>query len=76
MTSSNYVYNSSVLDEQRSVVRIEINGEDWLMDYDEWVLAEREGRTKPVIFKERLILVDEETYNELEKLLVWIDGNK
>ena len=76
MTSSNYIYDESLLDEQRAVARIEINGEDWFMDYEDYKLAQDEGRTKPVIYGDSLILVDDETYLELEKLIGWLDGNK
>lgn len=75
-TQNEFIYNSELIEEQRAVVKIQIEGEDWFMDYDDFKLAEEEGRTKPVIYGDKLILVDDEVYNELEKLMNWMDGNK
>lgn len=76
MTQSEYIYNTETIQEQRAVVKIEINGEDWLMDWDEWKKAEEEGRDRPVIYGDKLVMVDEETYQELKKLEDWIKINK
>ena len=46
------------------------------MDFDDYQLAIDEGRTKPVIYKDKLIFVDDETYDELNKLTDWIKNNE
>lgn len=76
MTQSNYEYIWGDVEEQKAVVKIDVNGTDWLMDWDDWKLAEEEGRSKPVIYGDKLILVNDETYNELQKLTEWIKNNK
>jgi hypothetical protein len=76
MTQSEWIWDESRIEEQRAVATIEIAGEKWLIDYDEWVKAGEEGRDKPVIFGDKLILVDEETAEELEKLELWLKTNK
>lgn len=81
MTESNtqfkneYVYDWNWNDEQRAVVKLIIGEKEWFIDYDEFVLAESEGRTKPVIYKENLILVDDETFTEFQNLSNWIKQN-
>jgi hypothetical protein len=76
MTQSEFTFNEELIQEQRAVVKFEIEGEDWYMDYDEWVKAEEEGRNRPVIFKDKLLLVDDDMYNDLEKLMMWIKYGK
>jgi hypothetical protein len=77
MTQSEYIWDESQIEEQRAVVKIELDdGDIWYMDYDEWIKAGEEGREKPVIFGDKLILVDDETYEELEKLELWLKNNK
>lgn len=76
MTQSEWVWDSSQIEEQRAVVKIDLGGDTWFMDWDDWELAKQEGREKPIIFGDKLILVDEETYIELEKLELWLKNNK
>jgi len=77
MTQSNeWVFDPSLIEEQKAVVKIEADGVDWYMEFDDWNLAEEEGRTKPVIYGEKLIMVDDETYEELKKLEEWLKENK
>jgi len=71
-----FVYDTTLLDEQRAVVKILINDGEWFMDFDDYQLAINEGRTKPVIYKDKLIFVDDETYDELTKLTDWLKNNE
>jgi hypothetical protein len=71
-----YVFDDSILEEVRSVVRINIKGHDWFMDYDEFIGAKNDGRNNPVICGDKLILVNDEDYNELKKLELWLKNNK
>lgn len=71
-----FVYDETLGDEQRAVVKILINDDEWFMDFDDYQLAIDEGRTKPVIYKDKLIFVDDETYDELNKLTDWLKNNE
>ena len=75
-TAPEFVYDTTLLDEQRAVVKILTNDGEWLMDFDDYQLAIDEGRTKPVIYKDKLIFVDDETYDELNKLTDWLKNNE
>lgn len=70
-----FVYESEQV-EQKAVVKITINGTDYLMDWEDWDEAQKEGRERAVIYGEKLILVDDETYEELTKLTDWIKNNE
>lgn len=74
--TNDYIYDEGLNDEQKAVVKIDINGEIWMMNWDDWELAQQEGRTKPVIFGDKLMLVDDETYDELNKLTDWLKNNE
>jgi hypothetical protein len=71
-----YTYNENHDEEQRAVVKLEIGGEEWLVDYDIWKEAEAEGRTFPVIYADKLVLVDRETFEEFKKLDKWLDDRR
>jgi hypothetical protein len=68
MTSS-YVYDPLLIEEQKSVVKIEIDGVDWYMEFDEWEKSQSEGRTKCVILHEKLIMVSPEDYELLVEVM-------
>jgi hypothetical protein len=73
---TDYKWDEGLNDEQRAVVKIDLGDDNiWYMDWDDWNLAQQEGRTKPVVFKDKLILVDDETYLELNKLTDWLKNN-
>lgn len=71
-----YVYKEGGDEEQRAVVKLQIGDEEWVVDYDVWIEAEAEGRTFPVIYGERLVLVDENTFEEFKKLNKWLDDRR
>ena len=78
ITSNDIKYNfdTSILEEQRSVVRININGVDWFMDWNDFQKAKEERRTFPIIYNDKLIFVDLETAGELKKLEEWLKIKK
>lgn len=72
---TDYIYEGNK-EEQRAVVKLQIGDEEWLVDYDVWIEAESEGRTLPIIYNDKLILVDRQTYEEFEKLNKWLDDRR
>lgn len=62
--------------EQKSVVRIDIDGVDWLMEWSEYQKAKEEMRTEAIIYDDKLIFVDKETAEELKKLEEWLKIKK
>jgi hypothetical protein len=78
MTQSNkeeeqFIYDPQRLEPQKAVVKIHIDDEEWTMEWEDYEKALSEGRTKPVIYKDKLILVDDETYDQLRILTQWVD---
>lgn len=70
MTQSNeWVYDPSLIQEQQAVVKIEIDGVEYMMDWDEWKESQEAGRTKAVIVGERLFMVSSEEYELLTEVM-------
>jgi hypothetical protein len=62
-------------DKGRSVASIIIDDVEWLMDIEQYQTAQAEGRTHAVIYKDKLIFVDDETMDELKVLETWLKNN-
>lgn len=71
-----FIYREGEDEQQRAVVKLQIGDEEWMVDYDVWKEAESEGRTYPIIYGEKLILVDDETFEEFKKLNTWLDDRR
>jgi hypothetical protein len=69
---SDYIYQDPKENEPAlACVKLIINEVEYFIPCVSWDLAIAEGRTKPVIYGERIKMVTEEDYNELLKLQNW-----
>jgi len=69
-------YNPKWDKKVQAVVKFILNDEEWFVNYDDWVVAEAEERKYPIIYKDKLLLVDLETFDDLKKLNIWLNDRR
>lgn len=71
-----FIYDESLGSEVEAVATITIGESKYLMPIEDYEKAKEEGRTRPIIYGEKLIFVDDETAEDLKVLEEWLKNNK
>lgn len=71
-----FIYDESLGSEAEVVATITIGESKYLMPIEDYEKAKEEGRTRPIIYGEKLIFVDDETAEDLKVLEEWLKNNK